>query len=40
MIDWFMQQTWMVEAIAMMVGSLILVFLICKIIDFLNGNQQ
>jgi hypothetical protein len=40
MIDWFMQQTWMVEAMAMIVGSLLLVFMICKALDCFNGESN
>jgi len=33
-------EPWMVEAMAMILGSLVLVFVICKIMDFLNGSQR
>jgi TatD DNase family protein len=33
-------EPWMVEALAIMVGSLFLVWVVGKIMDFLNGNQQ
>jgi hypothetical protein len=33
-------EPWMIEAVAMIVGSLVLVFVICKIVDFLNGSQR
>jgi len=33
-------EPWMVEAMAMILGSLVLVFVICKIMDFLNGSQK
>jgi hypothetical protein len=31
---------WMVEALAIIVGSLLLVFVICKAMDCLNGENQ
>jgi hypothetical protein len=37
-ISWI--EPWMVEAMAIIVGSLVLVFVICKIMDFLNGSQR
>ena len=33
-------EPWMVEAMAIIVGSLLLVFMICKAIDCLNGLNQ
>jgi hypothetical protein len=33
-------EPWMVEALAIMSGSLLLAFVIAKTIDFLNGDQQ
>jgi len=36
--DWI--EPWMVEALAIMVGSLLLVWVVGKIMDFLNGSQQ
>ena len=37
-ISWI--EPWMVEALASMFGALILVFVVCKAMDFLNGDQQ
>jgi len=31
---------WIVEALAVIIGSFVLVFVICRIMDFLNGDQQ
>ena len=31
---------WMVEAMAMIVGALILVFMICKALDCFNGESS
>jgi hypothetical protein len=36
--DWI--KPWMVEALAMIAGALILVFVICKAIDCFNGESQ
>jgi hypothetical protein len=36
--DWI--EPWMVEALAMIVGSLLLVFVICKALDCFNGDNQ
>ena len=36
--DWI--EPWMVEALAMIAGALMLAFVICKAMDFLNGDQQ
>ena len=36
--DWI--EPWMVEALAIIFGSLLLVWVVGKIMDFLNGNQQ
>ena len=33
-------EPWMVEAMAIIVGSLILVFMICKAIDCFNGESS
>ena len=33
-------EPWMVEALAIMFGALLLVLVVGKIMDFLNGNQQ
>jgi hypothetical protein len=33
-------EPWMVEAVAIIVGSLLLVFVICKALDCFNGDQQ
>jgi hypothetical protein len=37
-ISWI--ETWMVEALVIMFGALLLVLIIGKTMDFLNGNQQ
>ena len=37
-IDWI--EPWMVEALVIMFGALLLVWVIGKTMDFLNGNQQ
>jgi hypothetical protein len=37
-ISWI--EPWMVEALAMIVGSLFLVFVICKALDCFNGESQ
>jgi hypothetical protein len=37
-ISWI--EPWMVEAMAMIVGSLILVFVICKSLDCFNGDSD
>jgi hypothetical protein len=37
-LDWI--EPWMVEAMAIIVGSLLLVFMICKALDCFNGDQQ
>ena len=37
-ISWI--ETWMVEALVIMFGALLLVLIVGKTIDFLNGNQQ
>jgi len=36
--DWI--EPWMVEALAMIAGALILAIVICKAMDCLNGDQQ
>jgi hypothetical protein len=36
--DWI--EPWMVEALAIIVGSLLLVFVICKALDCFNGDNQ
>jgi hypothetical protein len=36
--DWI--EPWMVEALAIMFGALLLVLIIGKTMDFLNGDQQ
>ena len=36
--DWI--EPWMIEALAIMFGAMWLVWIICKIMDFLDGNQQ
>ena len=36
--DWI--EPWMVEALVIMFGALLLVWVIGKTMDFLNGNQQ
>jgi hypothetical protein len=36
--DWI--QPWMVEAMAMIVGSLLLVFMIGKVMDCFNGESS
>ena len=36
--DWI--EPWMVEALAMIAGALIVAIVICKAMDCLNGNQQ
>ena len=33
-------EPWMVEALVIMLGALLLVLVVGKTIDFLNGNQQ
>jgi hypothetical protein len=33
-------QPWMVEALAMIAGALILAFVVCKATDCFNGDQQ
>ena len=33
-------EPWMVEAMAMIVGALILVFMICKALDCFNGESS
>jgi hypothetical protein len=33
-------EPWMVEALAIMAGALLLGLVICKAMDFLNGDQQ
>jgi hypothetical protein len=33
-------EPWMAEAMAIIVGSLFLVFVICKAMDCFNGEQQ
>jgi hypothetical protein len=33
-------EPWMIEAMAMIVGALFLVFIICKAIDCFNGESQ
>jgi hypothetical protein len=33
-------EPWMVEALAIIFGALLLSFVICKTMDFLNGNNQ
>jgi hypothetical protein len=33
-------EPWMVEAMSMIVGSLLLVFVICKIVNSFNGNDR
>jgi len=37
-ISWI--EIWMVEALAIIFGSLLLVLVICKTMDFLNRDQQ
>jgi hypothetical protein len=37
-INWI--EPWMVEALAMIVGSLVLVFIICKAMDCFNGESS
>jgi hypothetical protein len=37
-ISWI--EPWMVEAIAIILGSLLLVFIICKIMDCFNGENK
>jgi hypothetical protein len=37
-ISWI--EPWMVEAMAMIAGAFLLVFVICKAIDCFNGNNQ
>ena len=37
-ISWI--EPWMVEAMAMIIGSLLLVFMICKALDCFNGDQS
>jgi len=36
--DWI--EPWIVEALAMIAGALILAIVICKAMDCLNGDQQ
>ena len=36
--DWI--EPWMVEALAMIAGALILAFVICKAMDCLNGDRS
>jgi len=36
--DWI--EPWLVEALAMIAGALILAIVICKAMDCLNGDQQ
>ena len=37
-LDWI--QPWMVEAMAIVVGGLILMFVVCKAMDCLNGEDK
>ncbi len=37
-LDWI--QPWMVEAMAIVFGGLLLTFVVCKCMDFLNGDQR
>jgi hypothetical protein len=37
-ISWI--EPWMIEALAMIVGSLLLVFMICKAMDCFDGENQ
>ena len=37
-LDWI--ELWIVEALVIMFGALLLVWVIGKTMDFLNGNQQ
>ena len=37
-ISWI--EPWMVEAMAMIAGAFLLVFMICKAMDCFNGDQQ
>jgi hypothetical protein len=30
---------WMVEAVAMIVGSFLLIFVVCKVVDSFNGES-
>ena len=32
-------EPWLVEALAIMVGAVILVLVVCKVMDFLNGDR-
>jgi hypothetical protein len=37
-ISWI--EHWMVEAMAIIIGSLLLIFVICKALDCFNGESQ
>ena len=36
-ISWI--EPWMVEAMAMIVGSFLLIFVVCKVVDSFNGES-
>jgi hypothetical protein len=36
--DWI--EPWLVEALAIMVGSFILILVVCKVMDFLNRESS
>ena len=38
LLDWI--EPWMIEALAVMFGSLLLVWVIGKVMDFLNGESS
>lgn len=37
-LDWI--APWIIEAMAIMLGALLLSFVVCKAMDFFNGEQQ
>ena len=37
-LDWI--EAWMVEAVAIVGGGLLLSLIVCKALDFLNGDQR